>query len=25
VRVAAGWTTVRDGAAAAGRDPHALE
>jgi probable F420-dependent oxidoreductase len=23
--IAAGWTTVRDGAAAAGRDPHALE
>ena len=23
--IAAGWTTIRDGAAAAGRDPHALE
>ena len=23
--IAAGWTTIRDGAGAAGRDPHALE
>ena len=23
--IAAGWTTIRDGAAAAGRGPHALE